>query len=81
MATDNTAAAPGEPDANAADWAAAVDSRTETASELHGLGNAKTDATCTVKGVDGRTSLELSEQSPGKAMADLPRIDSETTTQ
>ena len=36
MATDNTAAAPGEPDANAADWAAAVDSRTETASELQG---------------------------------------------
>jgi flagellar motor switch protein FliN/FliY len=35
MATDNTAAAPGEPDANAADWAA-VDSRTETASELQG---------------------------------------------
>ena len=36
MATDNTAAAPGEPDANAADWAAAVDSRSETASELQG---------------------------------------------
>jgi flagellar motor switch protein FliN/FliY len=35
MATDNSAAAPGEPDANAADWAA-VDSRTETASELQG---------------------------------------------
>jgi flagellar motor switch protein FliN len=34
MATDNTAAAPGEPDANAADWAAAAEARNETASEL-----------------------------------------------
>ena len=31
--------------------------------------------------VDGRLSLELSEQSPGKAMADLPRIDSELSAQ
>ena len=36
MATDNTAAAPGTPDPNAADWAAAVESRSETASELQG---------------------------------------------
>ena len=36
MATDNTAAVPGTPDPNAADWAAAVESRSETASELQG---------------------------------------------
>ena len=36
MATDTNAAAPGTPDPNAADWAAAVESRSETASELQG---------------------------------------------
>ena len=31
--------------------------------------------------VDGRVSLELSQESPGRGVADLPRIDSELSAQ